>query len=151
MEAEPEPDLCQLLQMMLESALLGKPYPGQSAPGSFFPDAEMVEDLPEIVISRRNLDDPCQIDVPGRRVMILSEDEIATRAASEGDFPYFSLTEATFTAGEATLSLQLSWAVSEASKQAGVLPFGGGGVRVRFEWIAGEWQAPSGPISTWMA
>jgi hypothetical protein len=28
---------------------------------------------------------------------------------------------------------------------------GGGGVRVRFEQVNGEWQAPAGAIATWMS
>ncbi len=143
--------ICHLLQVMLEAILLGKPYPGQKGGTPFFPDIEMVKDLKEIVVSDRYLDEPCKIEVPGYRFLVLSEAEIVERANLEGDFPYFSLTEAETGQDVATISLQLSWAASEASKQAGRLYLSGGGVRVRFEIVDGEWLAPSGPIATWMA
>jgi len=142
---------CQLLQIMLEVALLGKPYPGQKTASSFFPDIEMVKERDEIVVSDRNIGEGCQVDVPGYRMVVLSDEEINARADASGDFPYFTLTEANVGPDQATLSLQLSYAASEASKQAGKVYLGGGGVRVKFEFHHGEWQAPSGPIATWMA
>ncbi|MGD2159225.1 MAG: hypothetical protein PVG32_20280 [Anaerolineales bacterium] len=147
METESERLICHLLQAMLEVALLDKPYPGQKTLSSFFPDIEMVKDLSEIVVSSRNLGDSCHFDVPGYNITVLSDDEIAARARSTKDFPYFMLTEARISPDNATLSLQLSWAVGQADK----LHLGGGGVRVKFERINGEWQAPSGPIATWIA
>jgi hypothetical protein len=148
---ENSPVICQLAQAVLAAALLGKPYPGQKTQPAPFPDIESVRGQEEIVISNRRLEATCSLTVPGYRVAVLSEDEIGRRANAQGDFPYFSLTEANIGPDQATLALQLSYAASEASQRAGRLYLGGGGVRVRFERIEGEWQAPSGPIATWMA
>jgi hypothetical protein len=135
---------------MLEVILLDKPYPGQTSPTSFFPDIEIVRTMDELVVSDRNLGSTDQIIVPGFYIVVLSDEGISARLSTKGNFPYFSLLEADIDPPEAILSLQLSWAVSEASKQAGVVYLGGGGVRVKFEQIQGKWQAPSGPISIWM-
>jgi hypothetical protein len=151
METESGKVICDLLQTILEVALLGKPYPGQKAGTSFFPDIEIVKEIDEIVVSNRYLDDSCQIVVPGFRIKVLSDDAIVDRASSTGDFPFFSLTEAEVGTDEAVLSLQLTWAVSEESKRAGKLYLGGGGIHIKFERINGEWQTQSGPSSTWMA
>src|SRR3990172_1426383 len=132
--------ICRLLQIMLEVALLGKPYPGQKKGNSFFPDIEMVKERDEIVVSKRNLGESCLIDVPGYRISLISDGEISARAEATGDFPYFTLSEAEVGPDQATLSLQLSYAVSEASQQAGKMYLGGGGVRVKFEFHEGEWQ-----------
>lgn len=143
--------ICHLLQLILEAVLTGNPYPGQKAGTSFFPDIDIVKGNDEIVLSNRNLDDSCQVTVPGYSFVILSDDAIAERADSTGDFPFFTVTEADFGSDDATISLQLSWAVSEKNKKAGKLYLGGGGVHIKFERINGDWQAPSGPSSTWMA
>ena len=87
----------------------------------------------------------------GFRITILTESEITARANAMGDFPYFTLTEADLSQNVATLSLQLSYAVSEESEKTGMRYLSGGGVRVKFECIRGKWKAPEGQISTWMA
>ncbi|MFB0534359.1 MAG: hypothetical protein ACETWR_05190 [Anaerolineae bacterium] len=148
---ETNAELCHLLQIFLECALLGKPYPGQDTPYTFFPDIEIVKHQQEIFVSDRNLGGPCQVEIPGKSIEFLSDEEIQERANAIGDFPYFALTEAEIGQDEATLSLQLAWATSEESKQSGKLMLSGGGVRVRFQCIEGEWQAPMGPMATWMA
>ena len=143
--------ICQLLRIMLEAALLARPYPGQKTPVSLFPDIEMVKELDEIVVSKRNLGQGCRIDIPGYRIVLRTDEEIAAQANASADFPYFTLTEADIRPDQATLSLQLSYAVGEMSKRAGKMYLGGGGVRVKFELIQGEWQAPAGSIATWMS
>ena len=136
---------------MLDAVLHGKPYPGQKTPVRLFPDIEIIKDLKEIVISDWNLAASCQLLVPGYQIIVLSDNEIAERAASQGDFPYFVLPEVGVNEDEAFLSLQLTWAISEESKKAGKVYLGGGGTRVRFEHLNGEWLALSGPIATWMS
>lgn len=142
---------CHLLKMMLEAALHGKPYPGQQPPAALFPDVEMVRDLDEIVILDQYLSSSCKINLPGFHLVILSAGEIEERTNSTGDFPYFSLKEVEISHDKVLMSLQLSWAVSEASKQAQNIYLGGGGVRVEYVRINEEWQVPSGPKATWMA
>ena len=143
--------VCQLLEIMLQVALLGKPYPGQRKRTSFFPDIELVKDQDEIFISNLHLESSYQIHVPGFLIPILTENEIIERANEIGDFPYFTLTEADLSQDAAILSLQLTYAVSKATEEAGMRYLSGGGVRVRFRYIKGKWQAPEGQISTWMA
>jgi len=144
-------DLCHLLQTLLECALLGSPYPGQDAAYTVFPDVEMVAHRQDIAVSDRNLGGPCPVEIPGKSLEFLSDEEIQERADAIGDFPYFAFTEVEIGDEEATLSLQLTWAMSEESRQSGKLFMSGGGTRVRFQRIEGEWQAPMGPIATWMA
>lgn len=141
----------QLLEIMLQVALLGKPYPGQRKQKSFFPDVELVKNRDEIIVSNQHLETHCELHVPGFKVTILTKNEIAERANAMGDFPYFSLTEAELSQDAATLSLQLSYAVSKATEETGMRYLSGGGVRVRFKCIRGKWKAPEGQISTWMA
>ena len=110
-----------------------------------------MEHQERIVVSDRNLDAPYQVEIPGKSVEFLSDEVIQRQANVTGDYPYFAFTEVEIGKDEATLSLQLSWAVSEVSQHSGKLFLSGGGVRVRFQRVEGEWLAPSGPIATWMA
>jgi len=50
--------------------------------------------------------------------------------------------------GKTTLLRML---VNQEPKDSGKLFLSGGGVRVRFQRVEGEWQAPTGPMATWMA
>lgn len=141
--------ICQLLEKMLEVALLEQPYPGQTNRTNFFPDIEFVKDRQEIFVSNQYLENDCQVNVSGYSVSVFSQDEIESMATGQGNLPYFSIIDASIELDKATISLQLSWATSEENKKAGVYFLGGGGVRVIFSNVGGEWQAPSGQISTW--
>ena len=98
----------------------------------------------------RFLEGEVELDIAPYAIEVLSEDEIKVRS-SEGGFPYFSLSEAEVGETEATLSLELRWMPGEAEEGPGEVRFGGGGVRVKFEQVAGEWQAPAGAIATWIS
>ena len=50
--------------------------------------------------------------------MLLPDEAIAAQANAVGDFPYFALSEVSLVDDEAIIALQLSWAVSDSSKQA---------------------------------
>lgn len=145
-----ETTTCQLVCMMLETALLGKPYPGQVQGTTFFPDIEWVVDREEIVISNRFLGNDVDPEIPNYKIQVLTDDQLNAQAAV-GGFPYFSLTEAAIGTAEATLSLELRWMAGTSGSDQVEYQLGGGGVRVRFEQVNGEWQAPAGPIATWMS
>jgi hypothetical protein len=144
-------EICQVLRILLEWALLGIPFPGQDARMGFFPDIEILHGQETIVILDRFLPEGCNLAIAGRQLEILSGDEIRKRADAGGDFPYFSIEEAQLHERYAMLSVKLSWSVSEESVQAGKYSLGGGGVRVRFERVGSSWQAPDGPNAVWMA
>lgn len=151
MSPNAESDLCLLAQILLECAVLGRPLPGHNSTSCFFPDAEIVTQLDTIVVSSRYISSDCQLKIPDKEIVILSDEELALLVESKGDFPYFTLSEGKLGRDEATITLQLSWRVSEANQQAGRLYLGGGGMRVRFQMIDGKWQAPAGPIATFMS
>lgn len=143
--------LNQLLSTMLDVALNSSPYPGQNAKQTFFPDIEVIKQQEEIVLSDQNLSPHCTLDIPGYRICVIPQVEIPNRASKLGDFPYLALTEVAWSGYSVVLSLQLKWAISEASAQSGKFYFGGGGVRVKFNLEDGKWVAPSGPMATWMS
>lgn len=151
MATEADRHLCHLVQVFLRSVLLNVPYPGQQTPYTPFPDIELVQPRREIVVSERNVGSLCPVDVPGVRITFLSDSQIQQRADAEGDLPYFTFSEAAIGEDKATLTLQLTWAASGESQRSGKLYLSGGGVRVRFQRVSGTWQAPSGPMATWMA
>ncbi len=140
----------QLLKLILEAALLEQPYPGQVEGTTFFPDREWVVDRKEIILLDRFLEGEVALEIPPYEFSVLSKDQLETRAEA-GGFPYFSLSEVDIGEQEATLALELRWmAGGAAESQMGVV-LGGGGVRVRFEQVSGEWHAPAGAIATWMS
>jgi len=71
-----------------------------------------------IVVSDRHLSASCQFEIPGKEIVLLPDEAIAAQANAVGDFPYFALSEVSLVDDEAIIALQLSWAVSDSSKQA---------------------------------
>jgi hypothetical protein len=142
--------LCEILEILLDSVLKGKPFPGQDATNSFFPDIEILKDVDPVVISDQHLGGRCQIDIPGKNFLVLSNPDIEARADMEGDFPYFVISQATVSESEVTISLQLKWAMSEASRKVGIVQLSGGGIQIQFKHEEGQWLAPDGPRSVWM-
>jgi len=145
-----ETTTCHLLRLILETALLGKPYPGQVEGTTFFPDIEWVVERQEIILSDHFITPEFDPGIPNYAYKILADDQLDAQAAAAG-FPYLSLTEAAIGAEEATLSLELRWMAGEPEADQVGFQLGGGGVRVRFEQVDGEWQAPAGAIATWMS
>ena len=139
-----------LLQIILEMALLEKPYPGQVQGTTFFPDREWVVDREKIIVLDRFLEGETKLEIPPYDIEVLSENQLEARAVA-GGFPYFALSEVDIGAEEATLALELRWMAGGAEEDQDGVPLGGGGVRVRFEQVAGEWHAPAGAIGTWIS
>lgn len=140
-----------LLNIMLKTILTGSAYPGQKADRTFFPDIELVQQTPEIILSDQHLSQEVELDVPGYECKIIPEDQLAERAAEQGDFPYLVLTELKTSPTSVVMSLQLKWAVSSNSQEMGKFYMSGGGVRVKFIQEDGEWVSPTGPMATWMS
>lgn len=141
----------QLVNILLNTILNNAPYPGQDAQQTFFPDIELVQQSSEIILSDENLESPYSFEVPGYTICIVPQNQLLTRAAEQGDFPYLSLTEVQPSGYTVVLTMQLKWAISETSTEMGKFHFGGGGVRVKFILQDGEWISPSGPMATWMS
>jgi len=140
----------RLVTLLLESVLKGQPYPGQTAQTSSFPDIEVVRGRDEILVSTENLEKGSRIEVPGANIRLLPREQIFERAASE-PLPFFSVTNVKLGEDQATLSLQLSWAKPHTGEIGEARSLGGGGVRVRFVKTEAGWQAPDGPLATWIS
>ena len=145
-----EKTTAHLLQLILETVLFEKPYPGQIEGTTFFPDREWVVGRRQIVLADRYLEGRVELDIDPYDFEVLSEEQLQARAAG-GGFPYFRVSEADIEEHEATVSLELRWMTGDLEGDQVGIPLGGGGVRVRFEHVAGEWQAPAGAIATWMS
>ena len=146
-----EETINQLLNIMLNTILNNSPYPGQDAQNTYFPDIELVQKNPEVIVSDENLASACCFEVPGYTICVIPQDNLHSRAAEEGDYPYLALTEVQLSDYSVVLTLQLKWAISEASQKMGKYYFSGGGVKVKFILQDGEWVSPMGPMATWMS
>lgn len=146
-----EETINHLLNIMLNTILNGAPYPGQDVKQTFFPDIELVKQNPEIILSNENLVSECCFEVPGYTICIIPQENLLTRAAEQGDYPYLALTEVQPSGYSVVLTLQIKWAISQTSQEMGKYYYSGGGVRVKFILEDGEWISPTGPMATWMS
>lgn len=130
-----------LQQRMLECALLNKPL-DKGMGNCDFPDAQMVADQSNLVLKSVNINMDHEFRIPGKRILIMTAEQIQGKANKEGDFLYFSFHEVLARGNKAAIGLSLTWAAAKKSK---TLHMSGGYMRVIFEKRNGIWRV-NGPV-----
>lgn len=137
------PEATALEQRMLECALINKPL-DKGMGNCDFPDAQMVANQSNIVLKNVNINTDHEFRVPGKRILVMTAEQIQSKADKEGDFLYFSFNEALVRGNKAAISLSLTWAVAKKSK---LIPLSGGCMRVIFKKSNGIWRV-IGPVES---
>jgi len=133
--------LRHLQETLLKAVLLSQRLPGGNQP-IMFPDLSFILRQPNVVLVDENLVGPVSIEESPTRVRLLSRETLQQEARTQGDITYLRFQPPVGEGNAVRLTLEAKIAARDPDQRI----LGLSGIQVKFEEVAGQWEAVDEPI-----